>query len=266
MLRRSPGKRRGVPVFQDHFSRQAAEYARYRPTYPGVLFDYLASVSPRRDRAWDSATGSGQAAIGLAPHFREVVATDASEAQIANAAAHPRVRYMVAASERSGLAPASIDATTVAAALHWLELDGFYREIRRVSAPGAILAAWTYDLASVNPAIDEAIRKFSTTTVGRFWPPERRYVDLEYRTIPFPFERLVTPHFTATAEWTLGQFESYIGTWSAVVRARADTGSDPLRTLDGRLATLWGPAEGARTVSWELFLVVGRVDGTSWQR
>jgi SAM-dependent methyltransferase len=252
-----------VAVFQDHFSRQAAAYAQYRPTYPGALFQYLASVSPRTERAWDCASGSGQAALGLAPYFREIVATDASERQIANAAAHPRVRYVVAASERSGLAPASIDATTVAAALHWHDLDGFYREVRRVSAPGAVIAAWTYDLASVNPAVDEAIREFAAGTVGQFWPPERRYVDLEYRTIPFPFERLVTPRFSATAEWTLGQLQSYIGTWSAVVRARASTGRDPLLTLDGRLAPLWGPAECVRTVSWELFLLVGRVDGTS---
>jgi hypothetical protein len=257
-----------VAVFQDHFSRQAAAYARYRPTYPVALFEYLASVSPRTDRVWDCATGSGQAALGLAPHFRDVVATDASERQIANAAPHPRVRYMVAASERSGLAPASIDLITVAAALHWLELDAFYREVRRVSAPGAIVAAWTYDLASVNPAIDQAIREFSARTVGQFWPPERRYVDLEYRTIPFPFERLNPSHYSATAEWTLGQLLSYIGTWSAVVRARAATGSDPLLLLERRRAPLWGggTASRAHTVSWELFLLVGRVDGTPRRR
>ncbi|NNG17035.1 MAG: class I SAM-dependent methyltransferase [Gemmatimonadales bacterium] len=255
-----------MTVFQDHFSRQAAAYARYRPTYPAELFAYLASVSPRRDRAWDCATGSGQAALGLAPHFREVIATDASDAQIVNAAPDPRVRYMVAASERSGLSARSIDLITVAAALHWLDLDAFYREAKQVSAPGAVIAAWTYDLASVDPAIDAKIRKFSAQTVGQFWPPERRYVDLEYRTIPFPFERLKTPHFSARAEWSLGQLESYVGTWSAVVKAQARTGRDPLAILDGWLAPLWGPAERVRTVSWELFLLVGRVDGTSRRR
>jgi len=48
-----------------------------------------------------------------------------------------------------------------------------------------------------------------------------------------------------------------------VVQAQAATGTDPLATLDRWLAPLWGPAERARTVSWELFLLVGRVDGTS---
>jgi SAM-dependent methyltransferase len=252
-----------VAVFQDHFSRQAAAYARYRPTYPAELFEFLASVSPRTDRAWDCATGSGQAALGLAQNFREVIATDASEAQIANAAPHPRVRYMVAASERSGLSSASIDLITVAAALHWLDLDAFYREAKRVSAPGAVIAAWTYDLASVDPAIDAKIREFSARTVGHLWPAPRRYVDLEYRTIPFPFERLTHPRFWAKAEWTLGQLLSYIGTWSAVVEAQASTPHDPLAILDGWLAPLWGPAERVRTVNWELFLLVGRVHVTS---
>ena len=128
------------------------------------------------------------------------------------------------------------------------------------------MAAGSYDLASVGPGIDEAIREFSARTVGRFWPAERRYVDLEYRTIPFPFERLNAPRFSATADWQLGQLLSYIETWSAVVRARAATGSDPLLILDRKLTPLWGPAESTRTVSWELFLLVGRVDGTSRRR
>jgi hypothetical protein len=32
--------------FQDEFSKHAEEYARYRPGYPGELFDYIASISP----------------------------------------------------------------------------------------------------------------------------------------------------------------------------------------------------------------------------
>jgi hypothetical protein len=48
--------------FPDHFSQQAGDYARYRPSYPAALVDYLASLTPRHDRAWDVGTGNGQAA------------------------------------------------------------------------------------------------------------------------------------------------------------------------------------------------------------
>jgi len=72
-------------TFKDHFSKQAADYAKFRPTYPQELFDYLGSIAPSRQLAWDCATGSGQAAVGLASAFDRVIATDASEKQIANA-------------------------------------------------------------------------------------------------------------------------------------------------------------------------------------
>ncbi|MEO6526682.1 MAG: hypothetical protein ABIP93_08680 [Gemmatimonadaceae bacterium] len=65
-------------TFADHFSSSAAAYATYRPRYPAALFAWLASVTSGRERAWDCATGSGQAAIGLAAYFDHVVATDPS--------------------------------------------------------------------------------------------------------------------------------------------------------------------------------------------
>src|SRR4026207_2157360 len=100
--------------FKDHFSGHAATSAAYRPTYPPRLFAWLASVVAQRRVAWDAGTGSGQAAIGLAGPFERGIATGASGAELAHAAAHPRVEYRVAAAESSGLAAASIDLVTVA--------------------------------------------------------------------------------------------------------------------------------------------------------
>lgn len=53
----------------DYFSTQAADYAAYRPHDPPELFASRAALAPARDLAWDCATGSGQAAVGLADHF-----------------------------------------------------------------------------------------------------------------------------------------------------------------------------------------------------
>ena len=65
--------------FKDHFSKQAADYAIFRPGYPHELFDYLGSIAPSRQLTWDCGTGSGQAAVGLALVFDRVIATDASK-------------------------------------------------------------------------------------------------------------------------------------------------------------------------------------------
>ena len=93
-------------AFKDYFSQHASTYARHRPQYPPELFSWLASIAPSRDLAWDCATGNGQAALGLTPHFEYVVATDASKEQIRNAFAGERLGYCVCTAEKT-LSPPS---------------------------------------------------------------------------------------------------------------------------------------------------------------
>src|SRR6266550_3680207 len=99
--------------FKDHFSKQAADYAKFRPRYPQELFRWLGSVAPSSELAWDCATGSGQAAVELAEVFERIIATDASEKQIASAEKSPRIKYLVATAEESGLESGSVDLVTV---------------------------------------------------------------------------------------------------------------------------------------------------------
>jgi hypothetical protein len=94
--------------FKDHFSAQATDYSKFRPGYPREIFTYLGSIAPSRRLAWDCGTGSGQAAVGLASVFDRVIATDASEKQIANAEPHERVEYRVASGEESDLESAPL--------------------------------------------------------------------------------------------------------------------------------------------------------------
>jgi len=159
-------------TFKDHFSKQAADYAIFRPGYPQELFVYLGSVAPSRQLAWDCATGNGQAAVGLAAVLDRVMAADASEKQIANAQQHERVEYGVAPAENSGIQSETIDLVMVAQALHWLNLDRFYAEARRVLKHDGILAASAYNLLKIEPAIDEVVNQYYYDVVGPFWPPE----------------------------------------------------------------------------------------------
>ena len=101
-------------AFTDLFSEKSANYAQSRPTYPDALYEFIASVAPSRERAWDCATGNGQAAIGLARRFKSVEATDASEQQIANAIVSPGVRFSVQPAEKTQFDDRSFDAVCVA--------------------------------------------------------------------------------------------------------------------------------------------------------
>ncbi|MGD9786339.1 MAG: class I SAM-dependent methyltransferase [Sulfuricellaceae bacterium] len=245
--------------FKDHFSRQAADYAKYRPHYPPALLDWLAEQAPGRDLAWDAGTGSGQVAVELARLFERVVATDPSARQINNAEAHPKVEYRVEPAERSSLEDASVDLITVAQALHWFDFSAFYAEAERVLKPGGVLAAWCYGLFRTGSETDAVLDVFYSETVGPYWPPERRLIEEEYRTVPFPLPETVAPEFAMEAAWDLDDLLGYFGTWSAVQRYREERGSDPVAELRERLAAAWGSPEAKKTIKWPVHLRVGRV-------
>lgn len=245
-------------AFQDHFSRLAAGYIQFRPRYPRELFGFLASLPERRQTAWDCGTGNGQAAVALAELFDDVVATDASSRQIANAELHPRITYVVAPAEEPPLASQSVDLVTVAQALHWFDLPRFYDRARRVGRGGSVLAAWCYGLAVISPDVDRVVEHLYHDILGAYWPPERRLVEERYATIAFPFEELPAPRFTMTAAWTLAEWIGYLGTWSSVQKYIERHGADPLNEVLDDLRDAWGAAP-TRQVEWPLSLRVGSI-------
>jgi SAM-dependent methyltransferase len=244
--------------FKDHFSRHSADYQQYRPHYPPELAEYLARTAPGTGLALDAATGNGQAAADLALHFERVLASDASENQLRHAVPHARVCYLRHAAEslpvRSGVA----DLLTIAQAAHWLDLPRVYSEARRVLRPAGLVALWCYALFSVDSTVDAVVGAFYRDRVGRYWPPERRLIDEGYRSLPFPFAELSPPPFELTADWPLEAVIHYVGTWSAVMRCREQTGEDPLPGLRAQLDSGW-PEGGTRRLRWPIHLRIGRV-------
>jgi len=186
-----------------------------------------------------------------------VVATDASASQIAMAKDHPRIRYSVAPAEVSGLREQSVDLVTIGQALHWFDFDAFYREVARVLRPDGVVAALGYGLMHIEPAIDALVQRLYGDIVGPFWPPERHYLEEEYRTLPFPLREIDPPSFTMQTEWNLAQLVGYLGTWSAVQRYRKRHDSDPLLLIGDELQRAWGEPQKTRKVTWPLYLRVG---------
>jgi ubiquinone/menaquinone biosynthesis C-methylase UbiE len=246
-------------IFKDYFSKQASEYTTYRPHYPAAVFKYLAELTIDHQLAWDCATGSGQAALGLVNYFEKIVATDASDKQIANAAEHDKITYMVAPAEKTKITSGSVGLIVVAQALHWFDLDKFYAEVRRVSKSGGVLAAWSYSLLRINPAIDKLVDPFYTHVVGSFWPAERKLVDDKYRSIIFPFQELSTPSFKMEARWDFDHLLGYLRTWSAVQRFKEEHKIDPVEALAQDLNREWGRPEEDKPIQWPINMRVGRI-------
>ncbi len=251
--------------FTDHFSKQANDYARYRPWYPTALFKYLASLVLEHDRAWDAGTGNGQAAIGLAQHFRSIIATDPSAQQIALAPPYDRVTYRVAYAEDSGLDDRSIDLITAAQAVHWFDLDRFYAEAQRVlrspdavsGKPHGVLAVWCYNLTEITPEVDRVMASYYRDVLGDFWPPQIHWVDEHYRTLPFPFDEIAAPEFAVEATWSLADLFGYLSSWSAAQKFKDAHGFDPLDARRAAFSAAWA-GEHDRVVRWPLYLRVGK--------
>src|SRR5262245_61597403 len=208
--------------FKDHFSSAAGKYAAYRPVYPPELVDFLADTAPGTELVLDCACGTGQLSVPLARRFARVMATDASASQIEHAERRHRVDYRVAPADASGLPDASADLVTVAQAAHWLDLDRFYAEARRVLTRRGIVALVTYGNPTTEGPLLAILRHFYTDVVGRYWPPERRLVEEEYRTLPFPFDELEAPPMVMTMSWRLEDLVGYVDTWSAVRAAEKE--------------------------------------------
>ena len=248
--------------FKDHFSGHANDYRTYRPQYPAEFYSWLSSLCIDHERAWDCATGTGQAAVGLAPHFSEVIATDGSEQQIKNAIASSKVHYRVATAEHSGIRDASVDLITVAQAIHWFDADDFAKEVERVLKPGGVIAVWSYGMLTINDAIDQVVNHLYGPVLEDYWPEERRLVEAGYAHVEFPYEKIQSPPFVMASGWNLAQLVGYLNTWSAVKKYIQRNNSNPVDAIYADLLAASGDPDNTKDtiykVSWPLTILIWR--------
>lgn len=223
-----------------------------------------------RNLAWDCATGNGQAAVFLSEHFEQVIASDASKEQIENAQPRDNIRYEVFPAEKTTLVDNSVDLITIAQALHWFDLDEFYKEVKRVlrkddnggdTNGSGVIAAWAYGLHSISTEIDNITHLLYEDILGSYWPKERKIVENRYQDISFPFQEIDMPVFQIELDWTLSELIGYLYTWSSVQKFIKKNNSDPIKQIYDDLAAAWGDKNTwhkRRRVVWPIYIRVGR--------
>lgn len=246
--------------FKDNFSRQSDIYLKYRPLYPDELYAYLATLTNEHELAWDCGTGNGQAAIGLAPFYDKVIATDPSEQQIGNAIPHEKVQYLVEKAEHVSMEPGTADIITAANALHWFDIDVFYKATVRVSKPNGLIAVWAYGNPCINTEIDRVVDSYHDDILGTYWLPENRLVEDKYSTLPFPFAKIETPAFSCERSMNLDEFIGYLNTWSATQRFIVQNQFNPTEQVRKELLPVWGDPLQEKKLTWDLTLKVGRIE------
>ena len=242
---------------KDLFSKQAGQYAAFRPTYPVALYDFIFGQVGHFETAWDAGTGNGQVARDLSKRFNKIFATDISAKQIENAYPDKNIIYSVAG-ETTSFPDNSVDLICVAQAIHWFDLNKFYGEVKRLGKSNAVIAVWGYALLSIGPEIDPLINDFYVNIVGPYWDKERKLIDEHYQTISFPFEETQTPTFSFSFQWKVEELEGYLNTWSSVQKFIGKTNVNPVEKLMLTIRPLWRPEK--MEIRFPLFLRLGKVN------
>ncbi len=244
--------------YTDLFNDKSDLYARARPTYPNALYTFLAEQCSSHKLAWDCACGNGQSAINLVNHFDHVNATDVSANQIANAFEHPHITYSVCPSEQTPFTSQIFDVICVAQALHWMDFDRFWPEVKRVLKPDGLFAAWGYTWTKLTPDIDAIVQTALLDVIQPYWAAQNKLLWDHYQDVSIPFEPIDTPEFMMTTAWTLAEFMAYLHTWSSTRRCIDAIGDGFFDALYQQLLEIWGDGAQRKTVTFEFCCLVGR--------
>ena len=126
-------------VAEEGFGRAAETYERVRPSYPPDAVAWLVDnlrIGPGR-AVLDLAAGTGKFTRLLVPFGATLLAAEPVDGMRHTfVAAVPGVSMVAAAAEALPVAPASLDAVTVAQAFHWFDADRAFGEFARTLRPG----------------------------------------------------------------------------------------------------------------------------------
>ncbi len=243
---------------KDNFSDKSHLYKQFRPEYPSELIEFVISNVSNFDLAWDCGTGNGQIAKEISTHFKKVLATDISEEQLLNAEKLENIIYSKQAAEKTNFPDDSFDLITVAQAVHWFDFEKFYNEVNRTSKNNGIIAVLGYGKLQIDPEIDRIIDQLYTKILGDYWDKERKYIDKNYSTIPFPFFEIKSPSFSNTHSWTCQQLIGYLETWSAVKHYIKKNKKNPIDIIKPELLSIWNYNE-TKEISFPILTRIGKI-------
>jgi SAM-dependent methyltransferase len=217
----------------DLYLGAADYYARYRPPYPHELFETLRNEAgvDGSGRLLDLGCGTGEIAVPMSPHFREIWAVDQQPEMIelgrerAASAGASNIRWILRTAETVEAASLSFQLVTVGAAFHWMDRELVGSHAMQWLESGRCLAVlgsnspWTGDADWQTLAVD-VIRRWlgeaRRAGAGTFRKPSRPHEEILRAS---GFEDVAEREFLIPYVWTLDSFIGYLYSTSFASRA-----------------------------------------------
>jgi SAM-dependent methyltransferase len=177
----------------ERFNDRAADYIRYRPTYPAeAVHAILDGLGPlERVVAADVGAGTGISARLLGDRGVRVIAVEPGEAMRRAAAPHANVVWVAGRAEATGLASQTVDLVLCAQSFHWFRAADALSEFARIlkerrhlaitwnrrSTSDPLTAGYRQAIVDVGGEITAESRSFDPgviTDSGLFSSPERK--------------------------------------------------------------------------------------------
>lgn len=135
----------------DNFTGKVADYDKGRPGYPKGALDFVISLTEKDAVFADIGAGTGKLTRELLKRGCTVFAAepngDMRRQLIQLMEPYQKIKILGGTAEATGLPDHSVNAVTVAHALHWFDPDAFRSECRRILKP----AGWVIALYNLTP-------------------------------------------------------------------------------------------------------------------
>jgi SAM-dependent methyltransferase len=142
------------------FGVMAEAYERYRPGYPGRLFDLVADYAGRPIRtALEIGAGTGKATRLFAGRGVAVTATEPDAGMLAELRKHVPAGVKAVRAAFEDLRPGRRHGLVyAAAALHWTDPAGRWPRMAALLEPGGVFASFGGPFQPADPAVRETVR------------------------------------------------------------------------------------------------------------
>jgi SAM-dependent methyltransferase len=126
----------------NRFSDRAADYVKYRPSYPAEVIDIIIKGLGKKSKivAADIGAGTGISSRLLADRKLNVIAIEPNAAMREAAEPNPLVEFRDGTAEFTKLSENSVDLVTCFQAFHWFAPEPSLSEFRRILKPSGRLA------------------------------------------------------------------------------------------------------------------------------